>query len=523
MQSRVKLQHSCQIVRLRRALMLGWVLAMAGLGWPAAGQTVPVFTNLAQVTLAEARTNGLTGKVKLNATVFACSTNSGVLVLADGSGVGLLELGGLKSEFEPGDRVEVEGDPGLIGAGDLGLVLCLAPTVDNDGLHSVRRISREGFFEAGRYPLRLDWFNQFAAFELGFSCVAVDSQSSPPNAPADSVNLIHAIRAECFQGNWKQLPNFQFLQPVKAGSVSNFDIGFRTRDSLVGIRFEGYFEAPKSGLYRFSLSSDDGSRLWIGTPEVSVKKVGKEARPAAPPAIIGQSMSGLYDHCLATLEGRVDFVTRVGKGLQFEIRSDRNPAWIAMADAGNLAPEQLLNKYVRVSGVAGAVITENQRIVLGKLAVATSRELTIIEGAANEERIAPVLRSSMEVQSLSGEDAARHLPVAVKGVVTAMGYGRSRWMVLQDDTRGIFVNRSLVTNCLPNIGEFWDVSGYTETGNFAPVVIAERASLIGKGRLPEPGAPGLESTHQRQHGRTMGGDFGPGGRDSDQPAFVAAA
>lgn len=469
---------------------LGLVLGQMACISPVQAQPLPAFTNLAQLTLATSQAGGLKGNVKLKATVFACSTNCGVLVLEDESGAALLELDGLAGEFQPGDRAEIEGGPCFIGPSDLGGYVCIAPTLDNDGLHSARTTNCESFFEAGRHPLRLDWFNQFAAFELSCTCVAADAPGQPSaKTPGAATNLMQVVRAECFQGNWKQLPNFQLLQPVKLGSVSNFDLGFRTRDNLVGVRFHGYFDAPRSGNYLFMMRSDDGSRLWIGSPGVSVKKLGKAAAPAAPMAVIGQTMSGRNQHRLATIEGRVDFVSRSGKGLKFELRSDQESAWVAMAEAGDLEPEHLLNAYVRVSGVAEAVFTESQRMVLGKLAVASSRELSIIGDAMAKGSGPSVLKSSMEVLSLSTTEAARHRAVTLRGVVTAMGYGRSRWMVLQDDTRGIFVSHSQVTNCLPSIGEFWDISGHTETGNFAPVIIAEGATFLGKGRLPEPVHP----------------------------------
>ena len=479
-------QGDCLGFVLSLALFLGAMVSVSAVN----AQTLSVLTNLAQITLAASQKNGLIGSVKLNATVFACSTNSGVLVLKDDGGAGLLVLDGLKSEFQPGDRVEIEASRGFLEPSDVGVYVCAAPTLDNDGLHSAVTTNCECFFEAGRYPLRLDWFNQYSAFELSCSCVAGDAQGvSSAQAPGETTNFIHAVHAECYQGLWKQLPSFQLLQPVTVGSVSNFDIGFRTHDELVGIRFDGYFDAPRSGKYLFTLRSDDGSRLWIGNSGVSVRKLGKETVPIAPLAVIGEPMSDLNEHRLATIEGRVEFVSCSGKGLQFELRSDQDSAWIAMADAGDLNPDRLLNEYVRVSGVAEAVLTESRRIVLGKLSVASSKDLAIIEGASGNRNGASVLKTMIQVQSLSSDDAARHMPVTIQGVVTATGYGRSRWLVLQDGTHGSFVSRSLITNCVPNIGEFWNISGHTEPGNFAPIIVAERAILLGKGQMPEPAHP----------------------------------
>ncbi len=41
-------------------------------------------------------------------------------------------------------------------------------------------------------------------------------------------------------------------------------MGLRNQEENFGFHFDGYFKAEKSGVYRFSLSSDDGSILKIG-------------------------------------------------------------------------------------------------------------------------------------------------------------------------------------------------------------------------------------------------------------------
>jgi hypothetical protein len=222
-------QGDCLGFVLSLALFLGAMVSVSAVN----AQTLSVLTNLAQITLAASQKNGLIGSVKLNATVFACSTNSGVLVLKDDGGAGLLVLDGLKSEFQPGDRVEIEASRGFLEPSDVGVYVCAAPTLDNDGLHSAVTTNCECFFEAGRYPLRLDWFNQYSAFELSCSCVAGDAQGvSSAQAPGETTNFIHAVHAECYQGLWKQLPSFQLLQPVTVGSVSNFDSNYSGRFNL---------------------------------------------------------------------------------------------------------------------------------------------------------------------------------------------------------------------------------------------------------------------------------------------------
>ncbi len=84
----------------------------------------------------------------------------------------------------------------------------------------------------------------------------------PADSPADTVP---DLAWECFEGNWSKLPDFDRLNPVAAGTTSKFDLGLAKRKDHVGLRFTGYVEVPRDGVYTFSTSSDDGSRLLIGS------------------------------------------------------------------------------------------------------------------------------------------------------------------------------------------------------------------------------------------------------------------
>ncbi len=447
-------------------------------------QVTLTITNLAQVTSLLARQDHLVANLRIEATVFASSTDSGVLILQDASGVESVELEGLKTNFDCGDLIRIEGDPCFLKADGFGVYLSKAPVINNDGLHAPRTVGHEMFFEAGRYPVTVDWFNQFSAFVLEVSCVATNPGETLSGA--GNTNLLHAISAECFQGFWTSLPNFELLQPVKMGNVTNFDIAFRTRDDMVGIRFTGYFDAPRAGHYLFNSTSDDGSRLWVGNPAVPVKKIGTSAPPLPQPALIGEPMARPNDRRLVTIAGRVNFASRLGKGLQLEIRSERDSISVKIADAGALAPTDLLHALVRVSGLGQAVLTENNRLVLGKLVVASAKEVTVIENAPGRGEFPPVLTTVLQVHSLSGENAERRLPVKIQGVVTAVGQPLDHWMTIQDATRGAFVSLKVLTNFIPVAGDVWSVTGVTGPGDFAPVIVAEQATLLGKGRLPEP-------------------------------------
>jgi signal transduction histidine kinase len=455
---------------------------------PACAQTSLTITNLSQITQILSRRSRAVGEITLKGTVFASDTNSGALILSDDSGIAFLECDGLQTEFQPGDLVEINDDECYLNPGNLGIYVAAAPVVNNDGIHSSRTISGTKWLTAGRYPLRVDWFNQFNDAHLKLSCTRAPMVESPL-AEMQFQNLIHIVHAECFEGYWFWLPNYQLLCPVKTVDATNVNIGLRTHDHRAGLRFDGYFEAPETGDYSFSLYSVDGARLWVGNYEVPIIKVGTNVPPAAPSAIVGEAMANLNERRLVTIEGRVGFASRSGKGLRLEVRSENESVQVAMSDAGALVAEDLLNGYVRVSGVAQGVLTQDRQVVMGKLAVVSPKELTVVRNPPGKGSLPPVLTTLMQVQSLSSDDAARRLPVTIRGVVTAIGQARDHWMAIQDDTRGGFVNLDVVSNLVPVVGQYWTVSGHTRPGDFAPIVVAEHASLHGSGRLPEPVHP----------------------------------
>jgi mono/diheme cytochrome c family protein len=66
-----------------------------------------------------------------------------------------------------------------------------------------------------------------------------------------------------YEGSWERLPDFAKLTPVSAGTVTGFDLTPARRGDRFAFRYEGFFEAERAGNYKFSLFSDDGSRLSV--------------------------------------------------------------------------------------------------------------------------------------------------------------------------------------------------------------------------------------------------------------------
>jgi hexosaminidase len=54
------------------------------------------------------------------------------------------------------------------------------------------------------------------------------------------------------------------IQPVVQGTVSAIEIGPEARSERFGYVFEGFVDVPADAIYTVAVTSDDGSRLWIG-------------------------------------------------------------------------------------------------------------------------------------------------------------------------------------------------------------------------------------------------------------------
>jgi PAS domain S-box-containing protein len=95
-----------------------------------------------------------------------------------------------------------------------------------------------------------------------------------------------------------------------------------------------------------------------------------------------------------------------------------------------------------------------------------------------------------DVRRLTAQEAERHIPVRLRGVVTFFHeplYSR----FIQDDTAGIYLETS--TNVPPlNAGQLVEIQGVTGAGEFAPTIIPLKATVIGEAPLPEVRVASIE-------------------------------
>src|SRR6187401_2576531 len=94
----------------------------------------------------------------------------------------------------------------------------------------------------------------------------------------------------------------------------------------------------------------------------------------------------------------------------------------------------------------------------------------------------PPLRTAEQVRRLSPEQAAQHLKVQLKGVVTF--YDESLYSrFVQDETAGIYFRE--MANMPPlKVGQLIEIEGQTDAGEYAPVIVPSSVKVVGEGKVP---------------------------------------
>jgi diguanylate cyclase (GGDEF)-like protein len=94
----------------------------------------------------------------------------------------------------------------------------------------------------------------------------------------------------------------------------------------------------------------------------------------------------------------------------------------------------------------------------------------------------PDLITVRNIRALTPDEAQQGRPVRLRGVVTVFSGWKSSFF-FQDETAGISVSR---TNDSPEVqqGQLVELRGSTSPGMFAPVVVADRVTVLGNGKMP---------------------------------------
>jgi signal transduction histidine kinase len=463
-------------------------------------------TTVRQIRLLASQTPDASYSIRLEGDVWWANPARGVLVLKDDSGAGELEMDLHGQPVEPGQRVRLEGNGTITPTGAGFRIGAKGPVVDNDGVHGMVEKSGAVFLKAGLNPIRLEWFNETGNFGLKVEyqgpglprreIPAFALFRLPAGATAGASNRVSGLDFRCAEAPAQVLPDFNPLTALKSGTVDGFDLRVMARPEHVGVCFTGFLEVPRDGLYTFYTTSDDGSRLFVGQPSLSLQVIGRAVFPKPQPSAIGQTLRDGEDGQWVEVAGKVTFASEKPDALKLELSAGAGRMSAEIANPSGLSPALLLNRRIRAMGFCQSADTIDGQHVLGVLLVPDGHEITLLEPpsalAENKDTNAaglPLLVSAAEIQGLKREDAQRGFPVKIRGVITSV-LPEHQAFTLQDSTRGIYViDFSDSRSDPPRIGEFLEVEGVTDPSLFAPVVNARRVRSLGAGDLPEPVHP----------------------------------
>jgi hypothetical protein len=65
-------------------------------------------------------------------------------------------------------------------------------------------------------------------------------------------------------GDWTRLPDFDSMKAEDSGKANSFDLSMAEELEKFGLRFSGFIEVPRDGVYTFGTLVNDGANLYIG-------------------------------------------------------------------------------------------------------------------------------------------------------------------------------------------------------------------------------------------------------------------
>jgi signal transduction histidine kinase len=459
--------------------------------------TPQTITNLFQIRQLGLQNPGKSSPIRLEGQVCWVDSAHKTFALIDNSGGLMLKMDWLDQPLRIGQRLSLTGAATFMNAGNIFKIGVDGMVVDDDGLHPMAEKSGAVFLKAGKIPICVDCFNGKGDFGLDVNYEGPDlprrelSASELFRHSGKTVNWVKGLDYCCYEGLWNELPDFNELIPAKTGITDNFNLNVRTRDEGIGLEFTGFFEAPRSGIYKFYLSSDDGSRLSLGQPDVRLVLLGQDELPAPRRVFIGQMLNETQDGSWSQIEGKVAQIRAEQNNVRLELSVGMSHMEASIDNWTNQSSAELLGCLVQATGfclgaynsdglkVPNLLLVPDARLVkiVGK-PIATGNAITNAAGL-------PILTKAVEVHQLNREMAKLKYPARIHGVVTSID-SSTPGFTLQDSTGGVYVQGTDPVR----VGEFVEVEGLTDPGFFAPMLRPGRINqLLGTGRLPEPVHP----------------------------------
>jgi signal transduction histidine kinase/CheY-like chemotaxis protein len=324
-----------------------------------------------------------------------------------------------------------------------------------------------------------------AAACAGLSALLAACGSRPGQTPAalTTTAAVRALRASDAGGH-----------PVRLrGRVTYFDGDWRilalqdaTGSILVDPGENGYLTTDGEELVLQGMTAVHDGQVVVASP--SITNVARHPRAVGPPTAVRQVLDGRCDGCRVEVRGTMVEATMTQGRLRGVLQADGAPLVVWVRQASVSDARELVGHEIRARGVPLRATAAARRRGESELFVDTLADLLLVipPGVAST-----VITDAASVRGLSSFDTSLRHRVQLHGVVT---YVDPIWRLLfvQDHSAGVFLNAEGAP--LPmTAGDSMDVSGVTDTGGFAPSVIAETMQVRGREPIPAPATPSLDA------------------------------
>ncbi len=423
-----------------------------------------------------------------------------MLVLQDNTGTVLLELPTLDDTIHAGDQVTVRETNCLPSQGRFGIRLTTT-VVDNDYLHSSALKSGSVFLEAGLQPIHLEWFNGPAesALALEYAGPGVPRQFVPgtvlrrtPNRDAVHTKYEVGLDFAAYNGIWTSLPDFGALRPVERGVATNFSLNYCVRQEHTGLVFDGLIQIRSAGVYSFYLTSDDGSRLDVGSPQISCTIVPGSTQTIPVTKTFEQALTDRSHSAWVELNGEVTFAGENQGNLEMDLVERGNYLPVTVMNGSTLLASNLLDRQIQIEGIC-EFSGEGAEGRSARLIVPSPGQVKIYASAGQMTRnfsTNDLLTTATQVRHLKPDQVRLGIPVKITGVVIAAFYDS---LVLQDASGGVYAHFPAGgSSRQPAVGQLLEITGRTVPGDFSPIVNADTIELLGGAAMPEPIRPSWE-------------------------------
>ena len=95
--------------------------------------------------------------------------------------------------------------------------------------------------------------------------MSIKPNKKPPLQGIAAEDIAEGLKFKFYHGRFNQLPEFDELEPKRTGVVPRIDLETvrGDREDEFAISLDGLLKVEHDGLYRVTLLSDDGSRLFL--------------------------------------------------------------------------------------------------------------------------------------------------------------------------------------------------------------------------------------------------------------------